>query len=126
MSFVAALPVIGDLIKRVLPDKDAQVKAMAEIMSLYLQGDLKDIESRMSVITAEAQSESFLTANWRPIAMLTFLGLVFASWFGLHPSGMGPDQIAFAQNMLQTGLLGYGGARTVEKSITTIAGALKR
>ncbi|MEW5890749.1 MAG: 3TM-type holin [Pseudomonadota bacterium] len=37
---------------------------------------LVELEKSASVVVAEAQSESWITRSWRPITMLTFVGLI--------------------------------------------------
>jgi len=72
----ALLPVVGEVIKRVLPDKDAQVKAQTELNTMLLDGSFKEFEKKADIIIAEAKSEHKITAQWRPITMLTFVAII--------------------------------------------------
>lgn len=64
------------LINRLIPDKAQQAEAQLKLLDLHQQGHLKEIEAGMSVIVAEAKSEHWLTSTWRPITMLTLVGIV--------------------------------------------------
>jgi len=72
----ALLPVVGEVIKRVLPDKDAQVKAQTELNTMLLDGSFKEFEKQADIIIAEAKSEHKITSQWRPITMLTFVAII--------------------------------------------------
>lgn len=63
------------------------------------------------VIVAEAQGQSWLQRNWRPVTMLTFLVLVVCDSFGWLTNRLAPE----AWVLLQIGLGGYVIGRSVEK-----------
>ena len=71
------------------------------------------LDAKKTIITAEAQSQSVIARNWRPVTMLTFLGLVVLDSFGWLPSPLAPE----AWTLLQIGLGGYVVGRSVEKGI---------
>jgi len=73
--------------------------------------ELELLEAKKTIITAEAQSQSFIARNWRPITMLTFLGLVVLDSFGVLSSPLAPQ----AWTLLQIGLGGYVVGRSAEK-----------
>jgi len=82
---IAALfPIIGEVIKRVLPNKDKQVEAQSKLNSMMLDGSFKEFEKQADIIIAEAQSEHKLTAQWRPITMLVFV-IIIANNYLVHP-----------------------------------------
>jgi len=102
-----------------------------EIQSLFLQRDMErdkyaselkqaEIEASRDVIIAEAKGESWIQRSWRPVAMLTLLGLIVwtvvpASVFNLTLQWDAiPDK---AWGLLTVGIGGYIGARTVEKVV---------
>ena len=70
-------PIVGDVIKRVLPeDKDKRADIEREI-NMSLLGNSAAIEqAAASVILAESKSEHWITATWRPILMLTITAIV--------------------------------------------------
>ena len=95
-------------------------KEMSRIQS-DVQIKLLDYEKQMviaksSAITAEANGQSWLQRNWRPITMLTFLGLVVCDSFGLLAFRLA-DQ---AWTLLQIGMCGYVIGRSCEKVLPKI------
>ena len=77
---------------------------------------------RTSVINAEATGQSFLQRNWRPITMLTFLGLVCLDAFGLLAFRLSSE----AWTLLQIGLGGYVVGRSAEKIAPRISETMNR
>lgn len=109
------------IIDKLIPDPAEKAKAKAKLLELEQAGQLKELEAAMSVITAEAKSEHWLTSAWRPITMLTFVAIV-ANNFILYPYLSlfweaapvldTPDQL---WNLLQIGIGGYVVGRSGEK-----------
>jgi len=87
------------------------LKLQNESLALALALEQQRLESQASLIAAEANGASWLQRNWRPITMLSFLGLVIADAFGLLAFRLA-DQ---AWLLLQIGLGGYVVGRSVEK-----------
>jgi hypothetical protein len=85
-----------------------------------LEYEQRLLESRASIITAEAKGDSFLQRSWRPITMLTFLALTVGDSLGWLPNPLAPQ----AWTLLQLGLGGYVVGRSGEK-ITKAIGAMK-
>ena len=121
---------IGDLFKPVTTlvdnvhtsdeEKFKIKKEMSRIQS-DVQIKLLDYEKQMviaksSAITAEANGQSWMQRNWRPITMLTFLGLVVCDSFGLLAFRLA-DQ---AWTLLQIGMGGYVIGRSCEKVLPRI------
>jgi hypothetical protein len=86
----------------------------------------KLIDAQQAVIVAEAQGESWLQRNWRPLTMLVFLSIIlyqaiFVSIFNAPPINMDaiPPQM---WTLLQIGIGGYITSRGVEKSVKTWKG----
>ena len=75
------------------------------------------LTAQAGLVAAEADGASWLQRNWRPITMLSFLGLVIADSFGLLAFRLA-DQ---AWLLLQIGLGGYVVGRSVEKISPQIA-----
>lgn len=93
---------------------EAKVKMLETQTNISLH--LLDYESRLmeskhDVIKAEANGQSWIQRNWRPITMLTFLGLVVADSFGWLTTPLAPQ----AWVLLQIGLGGYVAGRSLEK-----------
>lgn len=78
-------------------------------------------ESRAAIITAEAQSEHWITAAWRPITMLTFVVIIVVAqfWPGSPPV---PEQM---WPLIKLGLGGYIIGRSAEKVVPATVAALK-
>lgn len=108
------IPIFGQLIDRVLPDKKAQDKAKAELMQLMQEGKLKDLEVQQKIIVAEAESKHSLAAIWRPITMLTFVGLIVARWLGLTIEIPQEIEVQLLE-IIKVGLGGYVIGRSGEK-----------
>jgi uncharacterized membrane protein len=71
------------------------------------------------IVNSEASSEHWLTANWRPLVMLTFTGLVVARFLGFEAEGMTEKEYQSLWNLITLGVGGYIGGRSVEKAIKT-------
>lgn len=69
------------------------------------------LKAKADIITAEATGQSWIQRNWRPITMLTFLGLVVLDSFGVLPFRLAGE----AWTLLQIGLGGYVVGRSAEK-----------
>lgn len=76
-----------------------------------LEYETKLMESSASIIKAEATGHSWIQRSWRPITMLTFLGLVVLDAFGLLAFRLASE----AWLLLQIGLGGYVIGRSAEK-----------
>ena len=76
------------------------------------------IESQAKIVHAEASSGHWLTANWRPITMLTFLTLAVGDSMGWLQAPL-RDEAWF---LLEIGLGGYIVGRSGEKIAKTIKG----
>jgi len=77
----ALLPVLGPIVKdvvgRVLPaDKNKAQEIERELNMAVLQNTAAIEKAAASVVVAEAKSEHFITATWRPILMLVITAIV--------------------------------------------------
>lgn len=86
-----------------------------------LQYEQEALSKRAEIVAAEAKSQHWLTSAWRPITMLTFLGLVVCDSFALLSNPLAPE----AWTLLQLGLGGYVIGRSAEKVGVPIVKALK-
>lgn len=124
MAFpIAAVLGIGaKLIDKFIPDPEAKAKAQLELLKMQQDGDLKELDASIQAIVAEAKSEHWLAANWRPITMLTFVAII-ANNYILAPYTslmfnvsvqleIPPDM----WDLLKIGLGGYVLGRSVEKT----------
>ena len=76
------------------------------------------------VVRAEAQSEHWLAACWRPILMLTFGALIVARWLGYSAPGISESEILALWGIVQLGLGGYVIGRSAEKIVPSVAAAM--
>lgn len=76
-----------------------------------------------SVVTAEANSESWLTRTWRPLVMWCITVCVICYFFGYKPPNIDvpmSDMMREIFDLLKYGIMGYMPCRTVDK-IATLA-----
>lgn len=118
----ALLPILGGVLDKVLPDEAARAEAKLKMLELAQKGELVGAE----IVKAEAQSEHWLAASWRPITMLTFVALIVARWFGWAAPDLSEAEYLKLWSIVEFGLGGYVVGRSVEKIAPSIAGALKR
>lgn len=125
-----AIPIIdgildigGKLIDRLWPDPAEADKAKLELMRLHQSGELQKMVAAANIVQAEAESEHWLTANWRPLTMLTFVAII-ANNYILYPylSLFWPEAPVLTippdmWELLKIGLGGYVIGRSAEKSI---------
>ena len=111
----ALAPILGDVIRRLFPDPAEAAKAEAEL-NRQLMARAGEIEQAAAgIVKTEAASAHWLAANWRPITMLTFVGLIVARWFGFSAPGLSEAEALALWDIVQLGLGGYVIGRTVEK-----------
>ena len=91
-------------------------KLESDIQIRVLDYEKQMIQSKSSIISAEANGQSWLQRNWRPITMLTFLCLVVCDSFGLLTFRLAPE----AWTLLQIGMGGYVIGRSCEKILPSI------
>lgn len=86
---------------------DVQAAAMEKVFDY----ESKALAGQQAIVQAEAQSEHWLAATWRPITMLTLLLLVVGDSLGFLPNALNAE----AWTLLQVGLGGYVIGRSGEK-----------
>jgi hypothetical protein len=122
----AILGVGGKIIDRLWPDPVERQKAQVALLEMAQRGDLADLAARSEIIKTEAASDHWLAANWRPILMLTFGGLIVARWFGLAAPNLSEAEYLKLWDIVQLGIGGYVVGRSVEKVVPSIAAMVKR
>lgn len=120
------LSIGGKIIDRVIPDPVAQMEAKAKLVELEQRGELQELASRTQVVKAEAESKHWLAANWRPLTMLVFTGLIVARWMGWSAPNMSEAEALKLWSIVEIGLGGYVFTRSAEKLAPVIAGAIKK
>ena len=125
----AAIKPVTDLIDDLHTSDEEELQARNALTALENQMSAKLLEyesqllaSQSTIITAEAQGQSWLQRNWRPITMLTFLVLVVCDSFGLLAFRLAEQ----AWTLLQIGLGGYVVGRSAEKIAPHVMKAFRK
>lgn len=105
-----------------LEKKAALLQLQTQFLTDALEYEQAQLKERSAIIQAEAKADSWLTRSWRPITMLTFLGLVVCDSFGWLASPLAPD----AWTLLQLGIGGYIVGRSAQGVTKSVAEALKK
>lgn len=113
----------ADLIDSVHTSTEEKLEAKAKLATaqneiLLKLADVQKtlVEAQAKIITAEAQGDSWLQRNWRPVTMITFLILVVLDSVGVLPNRLSSE----AWTLLQIGLGGYVVSRGAEKVTNNI------
>lgn len=127
------LPILGSIgtqvAKSLFPDPADELKRKEvenQVHLAVLQQAQAIEQAAAGIVKAEAQSGHWLAANWRPILMLTFGGLIVARWFGYAAPELSEAEYLKLWDIVQLGLGGYVIGRSVEKVVPSVAAALKR
>ena len=122
----ALAPILGRVVGNLFPDPEARAKAEAEVMNQLLrhQGELEVAAAK--IIQTEAASRHWLAANWRPLTMIVFVGLIVARWFGWASPNLGEAEYLKLWSIVEFGLGGYVVGRSVEKIAPTVVTALRK
>ena len=119
----AFIPIIGKVFDSIFPDKEQAAEAKLKLMELQMSGGLKELEQAGKIITAEANSEHWLVAAWRPITMLVFV-VIIANNYILPPyidlffdTNVALELPPQMWDLLKIGIGGYIVGRTGEKMV---------
>jgi hypothetical protein len=132
-AILSLLPVIGNILDKVIPDPQAKADAQLKVMELAQNGELAILKSQTELATGqlevnktEAASSSLFVAGWRPFigwvcgAALTYHYLIrpLAVWACLFYGVTIPELPGLDDNLWQllAAMLGLGSLRTYEKS----------
>ena len=109
--------IISTVVDKVIPDKAEADKLKASMTLEILKLNNAELQAASSIILAEAQGESWLQRNWRPLLMMWFAILVGAYWFGFTPDNLEISTINQLFNLVQIGVGGYIVGRSGEKIV---------
>lgn len=133
MTWAAAIPILGSLLDKVLPDAEAKAKAQLELARLQQDGAFRELDAALQTAAAqsrineiEAAQSSPFASGWRPAAgWVCVLGLCYE--FLLRPLLPWALQVAGAADVpplppldsvlteLLFGMLGLGAMRSLER-----------
>jgi len=127
MGFLSVLaPILGDVVKGIFPNKEEEQKAQAQLQAALIAKQSELENAAADVVQAEASSKHWLAANWRPILMLTFGGLIVARWFGWAAPNLSEAEYIALWNIVELGIGGYVIGRSAEKVVPSMAKALRK
>ena len=113
----------AELIDELHTSEDERLKARGHLLDVQAAAmqrvfdyESETLKAKAGIVQAEAKSEHWVTATWRPITMLTFLALAVGDSMGWLPNPLRDE----AWTLLQIGLGGYVVARSGEKLVTTV------
>tara|TARA_R100001143_G_scaffold8988_1_gene11046 strand:- start:244 stop:657 length:414 start_codon:yes stop_codon:yes gene_type:complete len=124
------LPVVGEIIDRVIPDPKARETAKLQLIQQAQEGKLKEAEQQLSAILAEAQSKDPWTSRARPtflyvVYLLILTSIPMALIHAFNPElalrlveGFHGWLAAIPESIITlfgVGYLGYTGARSYDK-----------
>jgi len=120
MSFLAAIPILGQLFERTLGIVDQVVTDKDRLNEIKF--NLAQMQTLLN--QAEAGSTNLFISGWRPaVGWLGVLGLLyvtvfypFLTWLSTNMGWVSPPQMETDMLLsLLFGMLGFGGFRTYEK-----------
>lgn len=133
MAPLAFLPLVGDILDKMFPDKTAAEAAKVRLMELAQNGELANLNANVTLATGqlevnkvEANSEGWYKGGWRP-AIGYVCATALAYNYVLYPilvfimsyamPGVTVPEVSVDENLweLITGMLGLGVMRTWEK-----------
>lgn len=122
----AVLNVGSKIIDRLWPDPAQRDAAKLALLEMTQKGELAEFAGRAEIVKTEAASTHWLAANWRPLTMLTFCGLIVARWFGWAAPNLSEAEYLKLWSIVEFGLGGYVVGRSVEKLAGPVADAIKK
>jgi len=117
-------PVFG-VLDQVVTDKDERNRLKQEIQARLIDSQDSLLKAKMQIILAEAQGESWLQRNWRPLLMIVIVAVIannylVAPYLGaIFGVGLQLDLPERLWDLMTIGVGGYVTGRTVEKGISS-------
>jgi len=114
-------PIIGDLVKRLIPDGDKSEEVEKEIKLALLENSESLEALSGEIVLAEAKSSNWITAAWRPLLMMVIIAIVALNYLFFPVVNMLTGSVFLIElpkelwNLLQIGVGGYVVGRSGEK-----------
>ena len=110
-------PLIGSVIDKAIPDKNAAEKAKNAITTQIISNGAEIEKAAAAVVLAEAKSDNWLVSSWRPITALVFVGLIVSRWLGWTAPGMSEAEYLEVYDIIKIMIGGYVISRGAEKGV---------
>ena len=94
-----------------LVQKAHLLDVQATVIQQAIQQESEALKAKAAIVQAEASSDHWLAANWRPIVMLSFAALAVLDSMGIAQVKLGAEM----WTLLQLGIGGYVVGRSGEK-----------
>lgn len=133
MGIFAALPIIGSVIEKglgivdkLVKDKDLAQQLKAELTQAAMEFDKTELEAQAKIVLGEIQGESWLQRNWRPLLMLTIIGIVANNYVLVPYLALFTTKVVVLDlpgglwALLNVGVGGYVIGRSGEKIVNTL------
>jgi len=104
----------GSVIDKTVTDKNLAQNLKAQLNMAFMNEGMELLKSATAIIVAEANG-TFIQRNWRPVTMLTFVGLVVCKWMGWTDTSVSPEIEYELMQLIKIGLGGYVVGRSAEK-----------
>lgn len=123
------LNVVDTALDKIFPDKTEAMKAKAAVQQAIMAMDQAALVESAKIVLGEVQGQSWLQRNWRPILMLTIVGIV-ANNYVLYPYlamfGIKTTMLELPEHLwtlMKIGVGGYVVGRSTEKIAESLSGA---
>lgn len=117
------LALVGKAVDKAVPDATQAAALKGELATQIHAFAESELKGAVAIIMAEAQGESWLQRNWRPLLMLVCIAII-ANNYVLYPYmraifgwGVALDLPEALWELLKIGVGGYVVGRSVEKGI---------
>jgi len=116
-------PIVGDLVKRIIPDADKSKEIEKEVKLALLEHTDSLEAMRGKIVLAEAGSTNWLTASWRPLLMLVVIAIIACNYLFFpiirifYPEMIVLELPVELWNLLTIGVGGYVVGRSGEKMV---------
>jgi hypothetical protein len=117
----ALAPLVADIVKEAIPDADKRVEAESKVRLALLENSQQLEASASQIILAEAKSEHWMAASWRPLLMMVITAIVAWNYLigGIIEAIIGRDILIPLPDemwtLLTVGVGGYTIGRSGEK-----------